>query len=173
MRARQRLALVLLLCYVDAGVACMLPEELDFGRYTLEARQAIAHSLRAARRSGAQLITTDDILVGLGSPDVYASKYLLAAEISIAGSGESGSEERGAGIGQDFRVVPFGEDARSVLRSAMHVATEDGRTKVNSADILVELLRQRRAGSSEIDSIVSAIRAGMAKDRRDGILPSE
>jgi hypothetical protein len=150
----------------------MLPEEVDFGRYTLEARRALAHSLRAARRSGARLITTDELLVGLGSPDVYASKYFLMAGIPIARPGV-GSSEEGAGVSEDHRVVPFGDDARTVLRTAMHASIEGGRSKVSSADILVEVLGQSKPRSPDIEAIVSAIRAGMASDLREGSLPLE
>jgi ATP-dependent Clp protease ATP-binding subunit ClpA len=151
----------------------MLPEEMDFGRYTLEARRAIAQSLRNARRSGARSIEADHILVGLGSADVYASKYLGSAGIAPADPGEGGKVERILDGGQDVSTVPFSNDVSALLRSAMHTTTKEGRTKISSADILIEVIRQRRADSSETEAILSSIRTGMARDLRSGTLPLE
>jgi len=151
-----------------------IPDELDFGQYTLEARKAIGHSISFAMAAGANAITPDHLLAAMADPGVYCAKYLQLLRFDGNGRTPRQSQAPSGGSEVGF-AIPMDPDLRKALVLARQEARDAGRERTGSADILLGILLFRESAdpSAQVSAAISDIRIGMTTDRAEGQLPLE
>ena len=116
----------------------MATSDLSVTRFTQRAADVLVHAQRSARDRGDDAVGTEHLLFGLlGEPDGVAAQVL----VELTGSAEAitGALPAAAGTAPTTALLPFTEDAETVLSQASQESLAFMRNYVGTEHILLAL----------------------------------